>query len=144
MAFDDVNIDTPIARLIWWNAIASFLMGLVECVMRAAFVFEHPDDVHMAVGRGGLVLHPNGFFIFMAAVWPFLYYLPGLYAYRSRGYPSRVYAALLGIVVLIKSILIPALQAEVVMKQSHVSDVFWYIALSQLLYGLFGKCRQEW
>lgn len=139
MAFDDVDINTPVARIIWWNYLAAFLVGVVHCAIQAVFVFHHPHDVVMGTRGRGLILHPNGFDIFMAAMTPFIIYIPGLYAYRSRGYISRIYAVFLGVMVLIYNILVPALQAEVVMKQGHTPDLFWYITISSLLYGFFGK-----
>lgn len=141
MAFDEVKINTPPAIVIWLNSLVTFLIALLHYSIQCIHVFQDPHK-YVSGGYSGL-LPATGFDIFLVATAPLYAYLPGLYAYHSRGYLSRIYAGFLGIGILIANILMPSLQSEVAMKQSHTSHLFLYIALSQLVYAFFGKCSDK-
>lgn len=138
MAFDEVKVNTPLAIIIWLNSLGTFVFALLHYLIQCVHVFQDPHKY--VTGYYG-VLHATGFDIFIVATTPLYAYLPGLYAYHNRGYLSRVYAGFLGLGILIINILIPSLQNDVMMKQGHSSHLFLYIALSQLVYAFFGKCK---
>lgn len=140
MAFDDPKINTPAALAIWLNAVASFLIAFIHFIIRAVLIFQSP---HKYVGGYLGLGHVTGLDVFLVAAQPFIWYLPGLFAYRTRGYFSRLYAGVLGIATIIYFIIVPTLQAEVTPGRGGASHLFFYVALSQLVYALFGKCKDE-
>lgn len=146
-AFDDIN--TPSAVTLWLNSLLSYAIGLIYIFIFTIHVFANHNFQHPAHRAYDVVpghanpLHPYS--MPLVAIILLLAYLAGVYAYRNRGCLSRIFAGGLGIAILLSK-LVGSLATEATMNNVHsttAGHVFLYIALSQLLYAAFGRCKDK-
>lgn len=146
-AFDDIN--TPTAITIWLNSLISYVIGLIYIFIFTLHVLAN-HDFHRTAQHAhdivpGYANATQPYSMPLVAIILLLAYLSGVYAYRNRGCLSRIYAALLGITILMSK-MVGALVADETMNTAHstiASHIFVYIALSQLVYGIFGRCKEK-